>query len=119
MRVENGKFKKESPEKIKEDYILRKVLTKALEDWFDLRLEDFPEIIEEIGIRSQDYDIIFIEQGLMTDIIFLKIKTVNKEYNIEVYRGKSDKSHAYFKIIENGRNKIFSVRRGVRVQQFR
>lgn len=79
MKVINGKLE---PKDLVADLEFRKALKKALKEWFDLRLTDFPIIIKGIGIEEESYDLLLrsqiIESERHLDIDVVTAKEITK-----------------------------------------
>ncbi|NLC87511.1 MAG: hypothetical protein GX682_01840 [Clostridiaceae bacterium] len=84
MKVYHGKITKLCQNE--EDLEFRGKLKIAMENWYQLKLEDLPNIINLIGIKNLNYEIIFKYE----DYIFLSfiVKTKDTEVEIELSKKK-------------------------------
>lgn len=115
MKIVNGKLVKEKDESLQDIYFRNK-LKDILEEWLELKLEDIPEIMEKIGVRSKNYTII---HDPMSSIwrLGLMVKTKSTMYNIEIIRDgeKESNPEPYFKVLHHGKEKNYKIKRSIEV----
>lgn len=115
MQIKNGRIVEE---KVMSDdeLILRRKLKTELENSFGLQLNDIPNLMKKIGIRSQNYQI--LPSYYFYDGQEYIVKTKNTEYLVEIFRGNMINHYSHIKVTNKGKNKYYSVKKVIQVERF-
>ena len=114
MKIENGKVIIESEGL--EDIYLRNKRDESLKGWFDLKIEDLPEIMEKIGVRSKNYEIVLDPMSHIWKYTLI-VTTKATEYKVDIVRDgqKETNPEPYFRLCHNGKEKEYRVKRTILV----
>lgn len=114
MKIENGKVIIENEGL--EDIYLRNKLDEILKSWFDLKIEDLPEIMEKIGVRSKNYKIVLDPMSNIWKYSLI-IETISTTYKVDIVRDgeKESNPEPYFKFCHNGKEKVYRIKRTIMV----
>lgn len=117
MEVKNGRIVEEEVTSDKE-LIFRSKLKEILEKWYGLGLIDIPEIMEKIGIRSKNYEIIDFS-NYAADLRRFTVQTKSTNYEIEMFRGNMINPYSHIKVTHKGKEKYYSVNKVIQVERFK
>lgn len=115
MEVKNGRIVEEEVMSDNE-LIQRRNLKVELESSFGLQLNDIPDLMKKIGIRSQNYEVLhsydyYDGRGYI-------VKTKNTEYQVEIFRGNMITPYSHIKVTHKGKEKYYSVNKIIQVERF-
>lgn len=112
MKIKNGKVIIENEGL--EDIYLRNKLDEILKSWFDLKLEDLPEIMDKIGVRSKNYKIVLDPMSHIWQCSLI-INTISTAYKVDIVRDgeKESNPEPYFRVCHNGKEKEYRVKRAI------
>ncbi len=117
MQIKNGKIFTEEVT-TDDELIFRSKLKEILEKWYGLGLIDIPEVIERIGIRSKNYEIVDLV-NYACDLRHFTVKTKSTEYEIEMFRGNMINPYSHIKVSHKGKEKYYSVKKVIQVERFK
>lgn len=116
MQIKNGKIVEEKVMS-DEQRFFRRELKAELENTFGLQLNDIPELMKKVGIRSENYEI-SRSYSFYNGIVCI-VKTKNTEYEIEIFRGNMINPYSHIKVSHKGKEKYYSVKKVIQVERFK
>ena len=116
MKIENGKVTIENEGL--QDFYLRNKLDEILKSWFDLKVEDVPEIMAKIGIKSKKYEIVLDPMSHIWKYTLI-VNTKYTAYKVEIVKDaeKETNPEPYFRVCHNGKEKSYMVKRTISVSE--
>lgn len=114
MKIKNGRIDDEGLSD--NEIVFRKQFRDTLKNWYGLALYDIPEVMEKIGIRSKNYEII-PSPRFSSDSTCILVKTKNTVYEVEMFRGNMINPYSHFKVTNKGKEKFYSVKKVIQVEE--
>jgi len=116
MKIVNGKLVVKEKDESLQDIYLRNKLKDILDEWLELKLEDIPEIMEKIGVRSKNYTIVLDPMSSIWRLGLI-VNTKCTMYNVDIIRDgeKVSNPEPYFKVSHHGKEKNYKIKRNIQV----
>lgn len=111
MKIKKGKVE---PKKDTVDLGCRNELKRALNNWFNLKLNDLPTIIRKLGIEEEDYSVFEVDKT--SNSLLICVSTDKAAMVLELCRGEMTNPYPILKV-HGEEERIYYVGRNVEIEK--